>query len=145
VNSLIKDWRQLPHGSILIHNRQNLDTLLYADDRVLSANSEDNLPLSLHDLNAIAKSHDMEISHEKTEVPAFGGKELVPSKICLNNKLLQSVNSFSCLGYSLSFTYDAQIPNKITTFIKTLRTLNSVTKPSLVEKHIRIKIYESLV
>jgi hypothetical protein len=43
-----KDWRHLSHGSIPINNRQYLDTLLYADDQVLLADSEDSLQLSLH-------------------------------------------------------------------------------------------------
>ena len=55
------------------------------------------------------------------------GKDPVPSKISLNNTLLEGGNSFSYLEYSLSFTHDTGIPNKITRF-----TTTSVMKPSLV-------------
>jgi len=45
----------------------------------------------------------------------------VPSKMFLNNKLLARVNSLSYSGYSLSCTYDADISNRITKFIKNIR------------------------
>jgi hypothetical protein len=75
---------------------------------------------------------------------ASRGKNPVASKICFKNKLLQTVTSFSYLGYSLSFTHETDIPNNITKFIKNLDTINSVIKPSLVQKHTKIKIYETL-
>jgi hypothetical protein len=45
----------------------------------------------------------MEISTEKTKIMAFCGKEPVPSKICLNNNILERVNEFKYLGYKSSF------------------------------------------
>jgi hypothetical protein len=77
----------------------------------------------------------MEICHDKTKVPAFRGKDPVPSKICLKKKLLESVNSFSYLRYSLSFTYDTGIPNKITKFIETLGTMNCYETIISTETH----------
>jgi hypothetical protein len=68
----------------------------------------------------------MEIFCEVTELLAFRGKGLV------NNKLLERVNSLIYLRYSLSFTYDIDIPNKISKFVQTLGTVNSVMKPSLI-------------
>jgi hypothetical protein len=40
----------------------------------------------------------MEISTEKTKIMAFCGKEPVPSKICLNNKILERVNELNILA-----------------------------------------------
>lgn len=54
----------------------------------------------------------MEIFHEIKELLAFRGKGLV------NNKLLERVNSLIYLRYSLSFTHDIDIPNKITNSYK---------------------------
>jgi hypothetical protein len=71
-------------------------------------------------------------------------RDPVPGKMCLNNKLLARVNSLSYSGYSLSWTYDADIPNRITKFIKTLGIIRSVMKPPLVQKHTVIKIYKIL-
>ena len=81
----------------------------------------------------------MEIFHEITELFAFSGKDLI------NNTLLERVNSLIYLRYSLSFTHDIGIPNKITKFIQILGTVNSVMKPSLVQKWTRIKIYKTFV
>jgi hypothetical protein len=69
----------------------------------------------------------------------------VPSKMCLNNKILARVISFSYLGYSLSCTHDADIPNRIIKFIKVLGIIRSVMKPQLVQKHTLIKFIKSLL
>jgi hypothetical protein len=76
-----KDWRQIRHGSIPIDNRKNLYSLFYADVQVLLSDSEDNLRLSLHNLNKTATVYDMEIYREETKVLAFREKDPVPSKI----------------------------------------------------------------
>jgi hypothetical protein len=52
----------------------------------------------------------MELSHE---VLAFRGKDPFPSKICLNNKSIERVNSFSYLGHSISFAHDTDIQTKL--------------------------------
>jgi len=59
-------------------------------------------------------------------------------------KFLETVNSFGYLVYPLFSVPDTDIPNKITKFIKTLGTVNSVMKPSLIQKHTRITIYKTL-
>lgn len=69
-------------------------------------------------------------------------KDTVPRKMCLNNKILARVISFSYLGYSLSCTYDTDIPNRITKFV--LGIIRSVMKPPLVQKYAVIKIYKIL-
>jgi hypothetical protein len=54
----------------------------------------------------------MEISTEKTKIMAFCGKEPVPSKICLNNKILERANEFNYLGYKLSFVGELDLRGK---------------------------------
>jgi len=73
------------------------------------------------------------VSNEKQKYFLLEGR--VPSKTCPYNKLLEMVNSFSYLRYSISFTHDADIQNKITKFGKMLGTINSVMKPLLGQKH----------
>ena len=60
------------------------------------------------------------------------------------HKLLDTVNSFCYLGYLLPSVHSTDIPNKITKFIKTLGTINSAMKPSLVQKQTKITIYKTL-
>jgi hypothetical protein len=47
----------------------------------------------------------MEISVEKSKVMAFWGKEPVPSKICLNNRMTERMNNFSYLGCNFKERY----------------------------------------
>lgn len=144
MNTIIREWRQLPHGNIMINRRLKLDTILYADDQVLIADSEDKLQISLHNLNKIATKYDMEISTDKTKILAFRGKDPIPSKICINNTILERVTCFNYLGYSLSLTEDADISNKVAKFLNIIGTINSVLKPNLVQKETRLKIYKTL-
>ena len=71
-------------------------------------------------------------------------KDPAPSKMCLNNKMLARVNSFSYLGYSLSCTHYIHVPNPITKYIEVLGIIRSVMKSQLVQKHAVIKIYKIL-
>jgi hypothetical protein len=132
-----KNWRPLPHQSVPNNNRQNLDILLHADDHGLLADSEDNLQLSLHNLDKISKIYDLEISHKKkTEVLAFRGKDPVSSMVCLSNNLLKRVTSVTLdIPYLL---HPKHIPNKPNKFIKTLGTITSIIKPLFLQKHARI-------
>jgi hypothetical protein len=51
----------------------------------------------------VASKYNMEISIEKSKVMVFCGKEPVPSKMCLNNKIIVRTNHFTYLGCKLSF------------------------------------------
>jgi hypothetical protein len=87
--------------------------MIFADDLVLLAASEDDLQHSFYSFKLVAEKYSMEISTEKTKIMAFCGKEPVPSKICLNNKILERVNEFNYLGYKLSFMGELDLPEKI--------------------------------
>jgi hypothetical protein len=62
--------------------------VIFADDLVLLAASEDVLHHSVYNFKLVAEKYSMEISTEKTKIMTFFWKEPVPSKICLNNKIL---------------------------------------------------------
>jgi hypothetical protein len=66
---------------------------------------------------------------------SFCGKEPVPSKICLNNNILERVNEFNYLGYKLSFVGELDLPGKFSKYSKTIGMIKTVLKPSLVQKH----------
>ena len=121
-----------------------MDTLSYADDLTLLASSEDELQRSIHNLKLISEKYSMEISIDKTKIMAFCGKDPVPSKICINNQILERVNVFKYLGFNLSFLEDLDISEKITRYNKSIGIINSVMKPSLVQKHTRMRLYKTL-
>ena len=86
----------------------------------------------------------MEISTEKSKIMAFCGKDPVPSKICLDNKILERVNQFSYLGYRLSFMEKLDISDKIIKFNKSVGIINNIMKPNLVQQHTRTHLYKML-
>jgi hypothetical protein len=43
MNKIISEWKKKPHGSIKIDRHTKVDTLLFADDQVLVAESDDDL------------------------------------------------------------------------------------------------------
>jgi hypothetical protein len=57
---------------------------------------------------------------------------------------LERVNEFKYLGYKLSFVGELDLPGKISKYSKTMGVINNALKPSLVQKHIRIRIYKTL-
>ena len=86
----------------------------------------------------------MEISTEKSKIIAFCGKDPVPSKICLNDKILERVNQLSYLGYRLSFMEEFDISDKITKFNKSVGIINNIMKPNLVQQHIHTHLCKML-
>jgi hypothetical protein len=70
--------------------------------------------------------------------------EHIPSKICLNNKMIQRTNNFTYLGYKLPFQGETNEPQKFTKYKKPMGIINAVLKPTLVQKHTRIRLYKTL-
>jgi hypothetical protein len=120
-----------------------LDTLLFADDQVRIASSEDELQRAIYNLQKTVSDIDMSIYIEKTKIMAFSGKDPVRSKICISNKTLEQVNTFNYLGCILSCEGEKDMPLKISKFVKTIGVINQVFKPSLVQ-HRRLNIYRTL-
>jgi hypothetical protein len=72
------------------------------------------------------------------------GKDPVPSKICINNQILERVNVFKYLSFNLSFLEDLDISEKIARYNKSIGIINSVMKQSLVQKHTRMRLHKTL-
>jgi len=56
-----------------LNNRKLVNTILYADDQILMATSEDGLQTMAYHLNLIARKHKMAISSTKTKSMAMWG------------------------------------------------------------------------
>ena len=117
MNSIIIEFRDKRHGQIHINRNLSLDASIFADDLALLLTSENDLQRSLYNLKLIAEKYSMEISTEKSKIMAFCGKEPVPSKVCLDDKILERVNQFSYLHYRLSFMEELDISDKIINLI----------------------------
>jgi hypothetical protein len=79
-------------------NDRKLNTILFADDQVVIANSEDNLQRGLHALHQTVQTFGMKISHQRSNIMAFKGTEPIRSKTIINNMILGQVNTFTYLG-----------------------------------------------
>jgi hypothetical protein len=86
----------------------------------------------------------MKISTDKNQVMAFKGKEHIRSKICVYDKPIEQVSTFTYLGYNISNEKDVDISTKTLKYNRAMGIINQILKPYLVQKHTRIKIYTIL-
>jgi hypothetical protein len=96
-----------------------VNTLVFADDQVIIAASENNLQGGDFTLQNIAKTVGMEISPEKSETIVFLGKDPARCKIIVNNRCLQ-VNNFKYLSCEISYENEKDIQQKLAKFAQTL-------------------------
>ena len=108
------------------------------------ADSEDNLQKSVHKLQLTADKYGLKISSTKTKTMAFKGRNPVRSKIVINNDIIEQINTFNYLGCSISYQNETDITNKTTKFLQIIGIINKTFKPSQVQKHTRLKIYNTL-
>jgi hypothetical protein len=121
-----------------------LKTLLFADDQVVLADSEDNLQRAVYKLSTIANKYNLKMSAKKTKVLAFVGMNSLRAKIMINGKIIEKVNSFKRLGRNLSRISSKDFDNKL---IKFQQLVGKTTKTLL--KRVRteniLKFYKTLV
>ena len=90
--------------------------MLFADDQVIAANTEDNLQKTARKLNEIIIECGLTISVQKTESMAFKGRDAVRTKIVIDNKIIEQVNLFNCLGNMISYEGELDIDSKLNKF-----------------------------
>jgi hypothetical protein len=93
-----------------------INTLLSADDRVILANSEDNLQRAMHRLNLISKDYNMRIPIDRTKVLALRGKDPIKIKIVINERILDQVLNCNYLGYNMGLNREMDINVKLQRF-----------------------------
>jgi len=60
---------------------------------------------------------------------AFKGQDPVRTKIVIDNKIIEQVNLFNCLGYVIPYEGELDIDNKLNNFLKITSILNNVFRP----------------
>jgi len=111
---------------IKLSKNQQLSTLLFADDQVIIAEREDNLQRAAHKLNQIITEYGLTISVQKTKSMAFRGRDEVRTKIVIDNKIIEQVNSFNYLGNMISYEKELDVDNKLYNYLKITGILNNV-------------------
>jgi hypothetical protein len=125
-------------------NDTKLNTILFADEQVVIANSEDNLQRGLHALHQTVQTFGMKISHQKNKIMAFKGTEPIRSKIVIDNMTLEQVNTFTYLGCNISYQGEKDIHSKITKFLQILGLLNKYTETKFITKKHKIKTVQNI-
>jgi transcription initiation factor TFIIIB Brf1 subunit/transcription initiation factor TFIIB len=99
LDALITKWQKQGITGIKLSKNRQLSTLLLADDQVILADTEDNLQKAVHKLNQIITEHGLTTSVQKTKSMAFKGRDPVKTKIVIDIKIIEQVNSpFNYLG-----------------------------------------------
>jgi len=98
----------------MINNRKLVNNILYADDQILIATSEDELQTMIYHLNLIARKYKMTISSTKTKSMAMWGNHIQRVKIVINDNIIKQVTDFKYLGYRIS-QYKSDLEDKLQT------------------------------
>ena len=76
INKIIQEIKTVIKKGIKLNNRKLANTILYADDQILMATSEDDLQTMAHHLNLIARKYKMTISSTETKSIAMWGNHI---------------------------------------------------------------------
>jgi len=117
INKIIQEFKTLIKKGIQLNNRKLVNTVLYADDRILMATSEGDLQTMAHHLNLIARKYKITISSTKTKSMAMWGNHIQRIKIVINDNIIEQVTNFKYLAYRIS-EYGSDLEDKLQTYNK---------------------------
>lgn len=144
IDDIINSWSESNNSGLQITRNKKISTILFADDQLIISDSEDNLQISCYKLNNILKDYGLTISTEKSKVMAFQGKHPKRSKIVINNKIIEQVNTFNYLGNLVSYKNEKDIDSKISKFLRITGIINNIFKPNRTRRNTRLKLYSTL-
>jgi hypothetical protein len=75
---------------------------------------------------------------------AFKGRDPVSSKIVIDNRFTEQVNSFNYLGNLIYCENKMDVDNKLNNYLKITGIINNVFGPNNTLKKTRIKLYNTL-
>jgi transcription initiation factor TFIIIB Brf1 subunit/transcription initiation factor TFIIB len=97
LDEIITKWQKQGITRIKLSKNQHLSALLFADDQVIIADTEDKLQKAAHKLNRLITEYGLTISVQKTKSMAFKGRDPVRTKTLIDNKIIEQVKSFNYL------------------------------------------------
>ena len=101
-----------------LKERNPINVLMYADDLIMIAESQDQLQKNMTLLNDYCVNWNLEINSKKTKSMVFNrGNKLCKTKVVINNTLIECVKEFKYLGF--------YITAKNCTFLKTITDLKT--------------------
>jgi hypothetical protein len=102
VNNIVQEFKTMIKKEIQLNNRKYINTILYADDQILMATSEDESQKMAYHLNLTAREYNMTLSSTKTKSIARWGNQIQRVKIVIKDKIIEQVTEFKYLGYCIS-------------------------------------------
>jgi len=75
---------------------------------------------------------------------AFKGRDPVRTKIVIDNKTIEQINSFNCSGNMTSYEGELDIDNKLNNILKNTVILKNLFRPQKSLKKTRMKLYITL-
>jgi len=84
------------------------------------------------------------ISVQKTKLMALTGRDPVRSKIVIDNKITEQVNSFNYLRNLLSYEKKIDTDSKLNKYLKIAGIINSMFRPQKTLKKTRIELHSTL-
>jgi len=75
---------------------------------------------------------------------AFKGRDPLRTKIVIDNKIIEQVNSFNHLGNMIPYKKELDADNKLHNYLKITGILSNVFRPQKTLKKTRIKLYDTL-
>jgi len=124
LDKIITKWQNEDITGIKLSKNQQLSTLLFADNQVIIADTEDSPQKAAHKWNQIITEYGLTLSAQKTKSMAFKGRDPVRTIIVIDNKIIEQVNLFNCLGNMISCEGEFDIDNKLINFLKITGILN---------------------
>jgi hypothetical protein len=121
----------------------HLNALLFADDQIVLADSEENLQRAVFSLNNIAKEYNLRLSTKKSKVSGFKGVQHLRAKIEVNNQILEQVTCFNYIGCNISYVRSEDPEIRLAKFLQ-LRATITRTLLKRVRKETVLKFYKTL-
>ena len=116
-NKIIEEFKTVIKNGIQLNNRQLVNTILYADDQIFMATSEDDLQTMAYRLNLIARKYKMTRSSTKTKAMTMWGIHIQRVNIVINDSIIEQVTDFKYLGYCIS-EHKSDLEDKLQTYNK---------------------------
>jgi hypothetical protein len=89
MNKILEAWQKGEPKGIKLNNRCTIATDLFADDQILLAETDNDLQWSLYHLKEILKEYNMKISTEKTKVMATLGRDIIRTKVIIDDEKIE--------------------------------------------------------
>jgi len=120
------------------------NTLLFADDKLIIADTEDNLQRVVYLLYSTSKEYNLEIATGKTKVFGFVGADHLRAKIIMNDETLDQISQFTYLGCSISYQFSNDVELTLAKFLQLIGTIKRTIFRKVRTKTI-LKLYNTLV